>query len=233
VQVIPEAAPSQASAEPSPLDLARVKTTYRLEPPFIVYPGVTWPHKNHLALLRALAHLRDQRGITIRLVCTGARYPDFWPRIEDAVRELGLAGQVAFVGYVPEDDLRAIYRLAACLVLPSLYEASSLPIFEAWLDGLPVACSNVAALPQQVRDAAVLFDPSDVGAMADAIVKGVLDDEERRGLQHRGYERLKDFDLLRTAKAYRAVYRRAGGVPLTEEDRWLLQWDWMRGAPQE
>ena len=117
-------------------------------------------------------------------------------------------------------------------MFPSLYEASSLPIFEAWLDGLPVACSNATALPEQVRDAALLFDPTDVGAIADAIVRVTTNADLRRDLRTRGYERLKDFDLLRTAKAYRAVYRRAGGLPLSDEDRWLLEWDWMSGAQQ-
>jgi glycosyltransferase involved in cell wall biosynthesis len=231
IQVIPEAAPSQTWDEPSEADLVRARKLHGFES-FIVFPGVAWPHKNHLQLFHALARLRDERGITIRLVCTGARYPAFWPKIEEAIRELRLSTQVKFLGYVPEAELRAIYRQATCLVLPSLYEASSLPIFEAWLDGVPVVCSNAAALPQQVQNAALLFDPTDVNAIADTVCRAVMDAELRRMLQTRGYERLKDFDLQRTAKAYRAVYRRAGGLPLTEEDRWLLHWDWMRGVPQ-
>ena len=233
VQVIPEAARTQVSAEPAPADLARTRATHGLEQPFVLFPGVTWPHKNHLGLFRALAQLRDERGLTLRLVCTGARYPEFWPRIEEGLRDFKLGGQVKFLGYVSEPDLRALYRLASCLVLPSLYEASSLPIFEAWFDGLPVACSNATALPEQVRDAAILFDPTDPKAIADALVAATMDQESQRTLRNRGYERLKDFDVLRTAKAYRAVYRRAGGFPLTEEDRWLLQWDWMRGTSQQ
>jgi glycosyltransferase involved in cell wall biosynthesis len=233
VQVIPEAAPTQVSAEPRPSDLSRVLETYGLEQPFVLFPGVTWPHKNHLRLFRALAQLRDERGLTLRLVCPGARYSAFWHRIEEGLRELKLTEQVKFLGWVSEGDLRAIYRLASCLVLPSLYEASSLPIFEAWFDGLPVACSNATALPEQVRDAAILFDPTDTGAIADALVAATMDQESRRVLRGRGHERLKDFDVLRTAKAYRAVYRRTGGARLTEEDRWLLQWDWMRGKAQQ
>lgn len=193
--MIPEAAPSQESEEPSPSDCARIKTRYGLEQPFILFPAVTWAHKNHLQLFRALAHLRDERRLTIRLVCTGACYPDFWPRIEEGLRKLNLSGQVKFLGYLADADLRAIYRLASYLVLPSLYDASSLPIFEAWLDGLPIICSNATALPEQVRDAALLFDPTDVKALADAVVTGVTNSEVRRTLRDRGYERLKDFDL--------------------------------------
>jgi glycosyltransferase involved in cell wall biosynthesis len=232
IQVIAEAAPTQTSGEPTAADLERVRAAYQLDAPFLLFPGVTWAHKNHLRLFEALARLRDGAGVRLNLICTGSRYPSFWPRIEAGLRQYGLDGQVRFLGYVPDGDLRGLYRLASCLVFPSLYEASSLPIFEAWLDGLPVACSNATALPEQVRDAAVLFDPTDVGAIADAIVRITTNADLRRDLRTRGYERLKDFDLLRTAKAYRAVYRRAGGFPLSDEDRWLLGWDWMSGTHQ-
>lgn len=229
VQVIPEAAPTQNDVEPSAAELERVRAVHRVDPPFVLYPGVTWPHKNHLRLFQALARLRDERGLTMRLVCTGAPYPQFWGQIEAGLRELALAGQVRFLGHLPEADLRALYRLATGLVLPSLYEASSLPIFEAWLDGLPVACSNAGALPEQVRDAALLFDGTDVDAIMAALLAVTQDEERRRALRERGYARLKAFDLQRTAKAYRAVYRQAGGFALTAEDRWLLQADGMPG----
>ena len=232
IQVIPEAAPTQAAGEPTPADLERLRSAYRLEGPFLLFPAVTWAHKNHLRLFEALARVRDASGPTLNLVCTGARYAPFWPRIEAGIRQYGLERQVRFLGYVPDADLRGLYRLASGLVFPSLYEASSLPIFEAWLDGLPVACSNATALPEQVRDAGLLFDPTDVGAIAEALVRITADVDLRRDLRERGQERLKDFDLLRTAKAYRAVYRRSGGSPLTDEDRWLLDWDWMNGTRQ-
>jgi glycosyltransferase involved in cell wall biosynthesis len=74
VQIIPWGAPSQAYAEPSAEDLQAVRTKYQLEQPFAIYPAVTWPHKNHLRLFEALAYLRDQRGLIIRLVATGSRY---------------------------------------------------------------------------------------------------------------------------------------------------------------
>jgi glycosyltransferase involved in cell wall biosynthesis len=232
VQVIPEAAPTQSWATPTPDDLERVRRAYQLRLPFVLFPGVTWAHKNHLRLFEALAHLRDDRGVMVQLVCTGARYAPFWPQIEAGLRRFRLSGQVHFLGFVAEADLRALYRMASGLVLPSLYEASSLPIFEAWLDGLPVACSNATALPEQVRDAGLLFEPTDVTAIADAISRLATDSDLQHDLRARGYERLKDFDLLRTAKAYRAVYRRAAAARLTDEDHWLLGWDWMRAASQ-
>jgi glycosyltransferase involved in cell wall biosynthesis len=112
--------------------------------------------------------------------------------------------------------------------MPSLFEASSLPVFDAWASGLPVASSDATAMPDQVLDAALLFDPYRIESIADALAKLATNEEFREDLKVRGYQRLRDFNLIRTAKAYRAVYRRAGGYPLTDEDRSLLQWDWMR-----
>jgi glycosyltransferase involved in cell wall biosynthesis len=144
------------------------------------------------------------------------------------MEKLNLSGQVKCLGFVPDEDLRALYQLSQFLIQPSLFEASSLPIFEAWLEGVPVACSNVSALPDQVKDAALLFDPHNVKSIADAIRKLSADLSLRQELQASGFRRLKDFDLGRSSKALRAVYRRAARFPLTEEDHWILNWDWMR-----
>lgn len=139
-----------------------------------------------------------------------------------------MGNQVKFLGYIPDENMRALYRLSEFLIQPSLFEASSLPIFEAWLEGTPVACSGTTALPEQVMDAGLLFDSNSIESIADAIVQLATNKELREELRASGYRRLRDFDCGRTARAYRAVYRRAAGFPLTEEDRWLLSWDWMQ-----
>jgi glycosyltransferase involved in cell wall biosynthesis len=233
VQVIPEGPPTELYPEPSEDLLAKVKNKYQLQQPFALYPAVTWQHKNHLRLVEALAYLRGKHGLTIQVVFTGSHDGNFWRTIEARVDELKLRSQVRFLGFVPAEELRAIYRLSQFLVVPSLFEAISLPIFEAWLDGVPVACSNATALPDQVMDAALLFEPRDVGSIANAIEEMATNTELQRKLRERGYRRLKDFDWQRTARAYRAVYRRAAGCSLTEEDRWLLTWDWMRKPQKE
>jgi glycosyltransferase involved in cell wall biosynthesis len=228
IQIIPWASVTAFFPEPSAQDLAAVSVKYQLETPFALYPATCFPYKNHLRLLEALARLRDTQGLLIRLVCTGGLVDWFWPRIEARIHELKLTSQVKFLGFVPDPDLRALYRLSQCLVMPTLYEADSNPIHEAWLEGVPVASSNVTALPDQVRDAGLLFDPWDVGAIADVLARLATDGTLREDLRQRGRRRAQDFDWERTAKAYRAVYRRAADCPLTEEDRWLLQWDWLR-----
>ena len=126
------------------------------------------------------------------------------------------------------EELRAIYKLSKFVIVPSLFEAASAPVFEAWYEGVPVACSTVTSLPEQAGDAALLFDPYSVDAIANTVRRMATDERLRRELTHKGRRRLMDFSWERTAKAYRAVYRLAAKRPLTEEDRWLLSSDWMQ-----
>ena len=228
VQVIPWASPTAQYPEIEPEQIEEAKRRLGLPVTYALYPAVTWPHKNHLRLLDALASLRDQRGVVVNLVCTGSKCENHWPKVEQRIKDLNLDSQVRFLGFLSEVDLRVVYRLGQFLVLPTLFEADSCPIHEAWSEGLPVASSNHSALPDQIGDAGLLFEAKDVSAIADAIQKMATDVDLRRELIERGYRRVKDFDWTRTAKAYRAVYRRAAGVTLNEEDRWLLEWDWMR-----
>jgi glycosyltransferase involved in cell wall biosynthesis len=228
IQVIPWASPTQFYKEPAKTDLAEILRKYELTQPFAIYPANSWKHKNHVRLLEAIADLRDTQGLVVRLVCTGGRVAQFWPEIEARWRDLHLESQVKFLGTVPDADLRALYRLSQFLVLPTLYEADSNPIHEAWYEDVPVASSNCTALPDQVKDAGLLFDPTDVHAIAAALARMTTDEALREDLRQRGRRRAKDFDWDRTARAFRASYRRAADYPLTEEDEWLLQWDWLR-----
>ena len=195
--------------------------------PFALYPAMTWEHKNHLRLLEAVAYLRDSEALDLRIICTGFK-TDFWPNIERRLNELGLNEAVKFPGLVPLNELNALYRAAQFVFVPTLFEAASAPVFEAWQHGAPVACSTVTSLPDQVADAALLFDPFAEKEIASALARMTTDFTLREDLRRRGTRRLKDFSLERTAKAYRAVYRRAGGRELSEEDRRLLAGDGMQ-----
>jgi glycosyltransferase involved in cell wall biosynthesis len=232
IQVIPWAPPTRAYPEPEANALDVVRRKYGLSEPFALYPAMTWPHKNHVRLLEALALLRDRDGLKVHLVCTGHQN-NFWPQIRKRLLTLRLGEQVKFLGMVPPEHLRVLYRLTQFVVIPTLFEAASGPLFEAWHDGAPVACSTVTSLPEQAGDGALLFDPFSVESIADAAARMATDSKLREDLRRRGMRRLQDFSWERTAKAYRAVYRRAAGIPLTEEDRWLLSWNWMQQPRRE
>lgn len=227
VQVIPWAAPTRVYIAPTDNALIDALRKHELNEPFVLYPAMTYEHKNHLRLLEALAWLRDRRGLRINLVCTGDRKP-FYQQIAERVAELRLQEQVKFLGMVAPAELRALYQAAQFVVIPTLFEAASGPVFEAWQDGAAVTCSSVTSLPEQAGDAALLFDPYSVEGIADAMARLATDQQLRERLKANGARRLQDFSWQRTARAYRALYRRLAGRPLTVEDESLLNWDWMR-----
>ena len=159
IQVIPWAPPTTALEAPSAEAVERVRKRYALSAPFAFYPAMGWEHKNHLRLLEALALLRDREGLRVNLVCTVSPASPFYARIRGGCEELKLGDQVQFLGLVLREELRSLYRLAQFVVVPTLFEAASGPVFEAWQDRAPVACSTATSLPEQAGDAALLFDP--------------------------------------------------------------------------
>lgn len=220
IAVIPLAPVTGHYPSPAPEAIAAVRATLRLPERFVLYPAQTWPHKNHKRLLDALALLRDARGVEIPLVASGRLTP-FHAEIAAHARRLGLE-QVRFVGFVAPEELRALYALARCVVVPTLFEAGSFPLWEAFDSGVPAACSTVTSLPRQAGEAALLFDPEDARAMADAI-RRLWDDEALRAeLVARGRARLAHFTWDRTARLFRASYRRIAGRRLSPEDEALL-----------
>jgi glycosyltransferase involved in cell wall biosynthesis len=190
--------------------------------PYALYSAQTWPHKNHVRLVHAIRKLND-RGLDVDLVCTGTLNENF-PEIREAVAESNLQGQVRFLGYVTAGELQALYAGARCLVMPTLFEAAGGfgPVAEAFLAGVPVACSNVTSLPEQVGDAALLFDPLDEDAIASALEALWSDDELRATLTERGRANISRFSWDRVARTFRAHYRRLAGRPLEAEDVALL-----------
>jgi len=152
---------------------------------FLLYPARAWPHKNHARLFDALRLLPGRR-----LVLTGYEGP-----VPDGVDSLGL---------VSEDELVALYRKAAALVFPSVYEGFGLPVVEAMACGCPVACSNAASLPEICGDAARLFDPSDARAIAAAVEDVLAAPEEWAA---KGLARAARFTWDACATAHDEVYR--------------------------
>jgi len=219
--VIPLAAATALGAPPAAATLARVRAAHRLPERFALYPAAAWPHKNHLRLLEALARLRDRDGIVVNLVATGARN-EFWPAVERRVAELGLAIQTWFLGFVDAETLRALYRLATLVVIPSLFEGWGFPLIEAFHEGVAVASSSAASLGEYAGDAALLFDPTSVDAIAAALARLASDVALRADLVERGRRRAQAFSWERAARAHRALYRKVAGMKLGPEDEALL-----------
>jgi glycosyltransferase involved in cell wall biosynthesis len=171
---------------------------------FVFYPANLWPHKNHERLLEALARSADPE---LSLVLSGQRYGR-GERVMRRARELGVADRVRHVGFVPGDALPGLYRRAFGLVFPSLHEGFGMPPVEAMACGCPVAAARAASLPEVCGDAALLFDPLDVDAIA-AALEELGSEELRASLQERGLRRAREFRWPAAARRHEEVYEHA------------------------
>src|SRR5207244_4125147 len=142
---------------------------------FVFALGTLEPRKNLVGLLRAYARLRQPRP---PLYVAGGAGWRFSP-IFDTVRQLRLAEDVHWLGYVPEDELPLWYNAARLFAFPSLYEGFGLPVLEAMACGTPVITSTAASLPEVGGKAAILVPPGDMGRIAQEMQR-VLDDPELR-----------------------------------------------------
>jgi glycosyltransferase involved in cell wall biosynthesis len=164
----------------------------RRDRPYILSVGALQPRKNLLTLIRAYRQLK----LPVELVIAGQR-GWMWEEIE---REAG--NGVVLLGYVPDAELPALYRGAAVVAMPSLYEGFGLPLLEAMACGAPVVASNASCFPEVVGDAATLVDPHDVPAWAAALQR-VIESPPPREVSVR---RAAAFTWERTARETLAVY---------------------------
>lgn len=177
--------------------------------PYVLYPANFWPHKNHRMLLTAFGALRARRpGLVPDLVLCGA-LADEAGRLAEAARAMGLGDAVRFLGYLPDDDLTALFEGALLVVFPSLYEGFGMPVLEAMHFGKPVACSDVTSLPEVAGDAALLFDPRRPDDIARALERLLDAPELRAELARRGRERAAAVDAPAMARAYLEVLQEA------------------------
>jgi len=185
-------------------DVINVKRKYDLPERYIFYPAQFWFHKNHIKLLEALSLLRNKYNTIVPLILVGSKKNNF-DNVMKAIEKLNLERQVKYLGYVPDEDMPYLYKLSTALVMPTLFESVSMPIWEAFYLGVPVVSSNVCALPEQVGNAGLLFDPFNIEDIAEKIYKIWIDENLRTELVQKGYNRIKDLTLENYAKQWEDV----------------------------
>lgn len=171
----------------------------------VLYPAITYPHKNHETLVRAFARLADDRPDAM-LVLTGGAGP-CEAQVIAAVEALGLVDRVRRTGRIPAADLDVLYRCASVVAVPSSYEGFGLPVLEAMAYGRPVVVSGVGGLPSVVGDAAPLVAPYDAGAWATALAAVLDDPGHAAALAEAGGRRAAAFPWRASAEALAAAYR--------------------------
>ncbi|NJL84526.1 MAG: glycosyltransferase family 4 protein [Chloroflexaceae bacterium] len=193
-----------AKITPIPLAVERDRFFPRPAPvecPYFLYLGRPDPYKNLGRLIAAFADLpRDYQ-----LWLAGPQDRRYTPKLQAQCSELGIANRVRWLSYVPAADLPGILSNALALVFPSLWEGFGLPVLEAMACGTPVITSNLAALPEVTGDAALLVDPYNTDALADAMKAIATDGTLRSTLGRLGQTRASQFTWAKTGYDTREI----------------------------
>jgi glycosyltransferase involved in cell wall biosynthesis len=173
--------------------------------PFALFVSSLWPYKNCEGLLRAWALARPELGDRQLAIVGPGRDEKYLAQLNALVAELGIAGDVVFVGGVPLEETVQFYQAADVCVYPSLNETFGLPILEAMACGCPVVTSDTSAMPETAGGAAVLADPRDPASIARAIVEAA--GPAKDSLRERGLTRAGQFTWAATGASTLDVYR--------------------------
>jgi glycosyltransferase involved in cell wall biosynthesis len=177
-----------------------------IKPPYLLYVGNSYPHKNIERLITATKRAWDA-GERFQLVLVGKR--DFFSkRLEESAIAHGIRN-VLFYGFAPDDELGTLYREATAYFFPSLSEGFGLPGLEAMQAGLPVFAARAASLPEVFGSAAHYFRPTDIGDMVDSIRLALHDTMLKQRLTASGHERIRHFSWATMAQQTLSVYESA------------------------
>ena len=188
---------------PRPQSSARKELPAELRIPdrYVLYIArLEHPGKNHVHLLEAFAALKRTTDLPHKLVLVGGRWNGA-ETILAKVAELGLGDQVVFPGFVPNEAIPALYAAADAFTFPSLFEGFGIPVLEAMASGTPVCAANTSSIPEVVGDAGLLFDPLDVPAMTDCLLRLLHDQPLRQRLIASGIQRAAKFTWEAAAEA--------------------------------
>lgn len=188
-------------------DAAALRRRFRLGGPFVVYPAITYPHKNHATLVRAFARLA-RHDDTVTLVLTGG-VGEAEDELARLVETEGVGDRVRRVGRVSTAERDVLLREAAVVAVPSRYEGFGLPVLEAFGVDTPVVASSAGSLPEVVGDAGALVDPDDVEGWTAALRGALAGDQTSTEGSHRRASQAARFDWDTVATQLVGLYRRA------------------------
>ncbi len=177
IKILPHPTPTFA-LNAGPGDAEAVLKKYQLKGNYLFYPAQFWSHKNHANLLLAAAELKGKHDIDLSVVFVGSDKGNA-DYVRSFAAQLNPAVEVSFLGFVPVEDLVALYRGAFALAYVTFFGPENLPPLEAFALGCPVVASDVAGAREQLADAALLVDPKDPVSIATAI-KTLYDDPDLR-----------------------------------------------------
>jgi alpha-1,3-rhamnosyl/mannosyltransferase len=190
--------------------VAATRARYGLTGPLLLYPAISYPHKNHDVLVRALPAVLE-RHPDATLVCTGRPGPND-EHIDELARELGVSHAVRRLGRIPRSDLDALFETAAGLVFPSIHEGFGLPLLEAMARGRPILAADASAIPEIVGTNGLLLGPDDHQAWAEAIVELLSNPADAATLADAALRGAKRFRWDETTPTIVALYQRVAAA---------------------
>lgn len=205
VVVVPHGVDRARFAEPSAEETVSVLERFRLRGPYVLYPAITYPHKNHQVLLEAFANLAEPGPVLVLAGGAG----EVEDEVDRLIERLGIGDRVRRVGRVTAREIPVLTRSAAVLAFPSRYEGFGLPVLEALGADTPVVAARAGALPAIVGDAGVLVDPDDVAGWTGALEAALAGSQADATWTARRQARLDRFEWSDSVALLVDAYRRA------------------------
>jgi len=188
-----------------PVDQKKVIEKYKLkEKKFFVYTGSVYPHKNVERLIKAVKNMNISE-VSLVIVCSRNAFSE---KLAKTIKALGAEKRIKFLGFVPDDELKALYAGCLGLVQPSLMEGFGLTGLEAMASDCPVISSSFSCLPEIYGDAAIYFNPKNIAEMT-KVLEMVADNQSlRKSLIAKGRKQLKKYSWQKTVQKTVKVYQK-------------------------
>lgn len=180
-----------------PEHIAETKEEYIKVPDrYVFYPAQFWKHKNHINLIKAIQILKNDID-DIYLILVGSE-KNYCKEVRKYIAENDLDNNIQIMGFVSNENITYLYRHAVGMIMPSYFGPTNIPPLEAMALGCPVAVSDKYAMPEQVGDAGLLFNPDSPEEIANCIKRLWTDNDLREEMIKKGYRRInvwtrKDF----------------------------------------
>jgi glycosyltransferase involved in cell wall biosynthesis len=185
--------------------LEEIRHKFELQHPLIFSVGTLEPRKNHLGLIKAFYEAQKSCKTAMLAIAGGKGW--MYEETQNLVAELKLENKVRFLGRVSESELITLYSLADIFAFPSFFEGFGIPPLEAMACGSPVITSNTSSLPEVVGNAALLVDPHDTHAIAQAITEMMENEPLRENLRQKGYVQVQHYTWSQAATKMLSVYQ--------------------------
>ncbi|MDK4741310.1 glycosyltransferase [Rhizobium sp. CNPSo 3464] len=205
VFLMPAALPEELREEP---DDASLPTRAQDFERFFYMPANLWPHKNHRRLFEAFRAALPDLPANTGLILTGS--PDGLDQVMAGFEDL----PIVHLGFVPHEQVAALFSKAVALVYFSLFEGFGMPLLEAFQYGTPVLCSNTTSLPEVGGEAMLACDPTDVGAMAELMRRILKEEGLRESLASKAAERVAAYNWATPARGLRAALDRVSSTSI-------------------